>query len=69
MKRNFVIGLGFVEEPECRWQRDGVEHILRQCQHAVDEVFVYQGLANFRLRVTGVRSRVSHHKSSTAFRL
>ena len=64
-----VVGLALVEEPEGGREGDGVEHVRRQGEHAVDEVVLDQGLADVGLGVAGVGGGVGHDQGGASARV
>ncbi len=68
-KQDAVIFFGFIKKPESSGQGDGVKHVGRQGQHAVNEIFFNQFLSNIRLTVSGIGSGICHNKSRPSGRL
>mmetsp|Transcript_44311 Transcript_44311/g.78311 ORF Transcript_44311/g.78311 Transcript_44311/m.78311 type:complete len:886 (+) Transcript_44311:1866-4523(+) len=65
-EQHLVIGLALVEEPQRGRQRDGIEEVGRQREHAVNEVVLDQRAADVGLGVAGIAGRVGHHQRGTA---
>ena len=65
-KENLVVLLILIKKPECRRQRDGVEHVGRQGEHGVDQALFNQGFTDIRLAVAGVGCRICHHEGGAA---
>ena len=62
-EQDAVVGLALIEKPERSREGDGVEHVRRQSEHAVDEVVLDEGLTDFGLGVAGVGGGVGHNES------
>ena len=68
-EQDAVVGLGLVEEPERGRERDRVEHVRGQRQHAVDEVLLDQRAADVRFGMARVGRGIRHDQRGAALRL
>ena len=59
-----VVGLALIEEPERSREGDGVEHVRRQGEHAVDEIILDEGLADVGLGVACIKGGIGHDKAA-----
>src|SRR3990167_6471575 len=66
-KQDLVVSFGLVEKPQGGRQRDRVEHVGRQGEHAVNQIVVDQVFADVGFGMTGIGGRVGHDQPGAAF--